>query len=74
MAKFTKTSMLTGIRRTIEFPQYTQEEFEKRYLAWKRGDGLIQEIFSELSDSGREFILTGSTDAEWDQEFGDDDG
>jgi hypothetical protein len=73
MAKFTKTSMLSGITRTIEFAQYTQDEFEKRYLAWKRGDGLIQEIFSELSDSGREFILTGSTDAEWDNEFGDDD-
>jgi hypothetical protein len=70
-ARFTNTSMLTNITRTMEFDQYTQEEFEQRYTAWRSGKLLIQEAFAELSVNGREFIKTGITHAEWEEAFGD---
>jgi hypothetical protein len=63
--------MLTGVTRTMEFSQYTQEEFEQRYTAWRSGKLLIQEAFAELSVNGREFVKTGITYEEWEKEFGD---
>ena len=69
MAKFTKTSDISGIQRTMEFKQYTQEEFDKRLAAWQRKDLLIQDAFPDLTDNGREFILTGATQEEWDSIF-----
>lgn len=65
MARITKTSMISGITRTLEMKQYTQEEFERRYYAWNTGKLLIQEAFPEVSDSAREFIKTGIIEAEW---------
>jgi len=53
----------------MEFPQYTPEEFEKRMIAWKSGNLLIQEAFKELSNNAREFIMTGATADEWDNEL-----
>lgn len=73
MAKFTKRSMFSGIVRTMEFPQYTQDQFDRLYNAWQNRKGLIQEIFTDMNDSEREFLQTGTTDAEWDAEFGDDE-
>jgi hypothetical protein len=70
-ARFTNTSMLTNITRTMEFDQYTQEEFEQRYHAWRSGRLLIQEAFAELSANGREFVKTGITYDEWEEAFGD---
>lgn len=54
----------------MQFPQYEQDEFEKRLIAWKKGM-LIQEAFPELSNNAREFILTGATQEEWDEYFKD---
>lgn len=71
-SRFTNTSMLTGITRTMEFDQYTQEEFEQRLTAWRSGKLLIQEAFAELSANGREFIKTGITHSEWEEYFGDE--
>ena len=67
MATYTKTSVLTGLTRTMEFPQYTQDDFEKRLNAWNNGKLLLQEAFEELSPNGREFILSGMTADEWDE-------
>lgn len=72
-ARITKTSMLSRKTRTMEFEQYTAEEFEKRLLAYNNGKLLLQEAFPELSNSAREFIKTGITDEEWDEYMGGSD-
>lgn len=70
-ARYTNTSKLSGVTRTIEYSQYTQEEFERRLSSWKQRRVMIQEAFPELSEDGREFIMTGITKEEWDKEFGE---
>ena len=72
-ARYTNTSALTGITRTMEFAAYTAEEFERRLHAYQSGKLLIQEAFAELSADGREFIKTGITHDEWEQYFGSDE-
>lgn len=70
-SRVTKTSIITGVTRTLEFKQYTQDEFNNRYKMWESGKLLIQEAFPELSNNAREFIKTGVTEDEWDREFSD---
>jgi hypothetical protein len=65
--------MLSRKTRTMEFAQYTAEEFEKRLLAYNQGKLLLQDAFPELSNSGREFIKSGITDDEWDEYMGGND-
>ncbi|GGA64608.1 hypothetical protein [Pelagibacterium lentulum] len=65
--KIKRTSMLSGKERTMDLP-VTDEQFAK----FEAG-ALIQDAFPNLTDSQREFILTGSTDDEWDEAFGDED-
>ncbi len=61
--KITKTSMLTGITRTFEL-DVTEEQLQKWY------DGsLIQDAMPQLSDSQREFLISGSTQEEWDEAY-----
>jgi len=60
----TKKSALSGIVRTRDLP-ISEEQLEK----WKLGQGLIQDIFSNLSAPDREFIMTGITEEEWDEAF-----
>lgn len=72
-AKITKTSMLSGVTRTLVIDHYEQDEFDTRLNAWKDGKALIQDAFPNLTDSQREFILTGSSDAEWDEYFSEKD-
>jgi hypothetical protein len=43
----------------------TQDQYDE----WLSGRGHIQNIMSNISDSDREFILSGMTDAEWDEAF-----
>jgi len=71
-ATLTKKSAFSNKTRTMSFPQYEQDEFEKRMLAWKNGM-LIQDAFPNLSDNAREFILTGATADEWDEYFSEKD-
>ena len=71
-ARFTNTSALTGVSRTMEFDAYTPEEFERRYHSWRSGKLLIQEAFEELSGDAREFIKTGITKEEWKDAFGEE--
>jgi hypothetical protein len=58
-----RRSLFSGIIRTLDLP-VTEEQIE----AWERGE-LIQNAMPNLTDSQREFIMTGVTDEEWDDEF-----
>jgi hypothetical protein len=58
----TRESPFTGEVNTMEL-KATVEQFE-RYDA---GEGLIQEIFPDLTPDEREFIMTGITAKEWDK-------
>lgn len=62
--KITRTSMFSGIERTLDLP-ITEEQLS----AWTSGT-LIQEAMPELSPNDREFVMTGVTPEEWDKEFG----
>ena len=62
--KITRTSMFTGIERTLDLP-ITESQLDE----WQEG-GLIQEVMPNLTKSQREFVMTGITDEEWDNEFG----
>lgn len=57
----TRTSMLSGITRTMDLP-VTQEDYD----AWMKG-ALIQNAMPYLSADDREFIMTGITAEEWDE-------
>lgn len=72
-ARITKTSPFTDVTHTMEFQAYDQDEFDKRLLAWRRGEKLIQEAFPELSSTAREFIKSGITEEEWKRFMGDED-
>ena len=61
--KFSRISMLTGIKREMTF-NVNPAAIE----AYKNG-GLIQDCFPNLSPSEREFIKTGITEEEWDFAF-----
>jgi hypothetical protein len=55
--------MISGTVRTKEI-DVTEEQLQQ----WESG-GLIQNVMPHLSPSDREFIMTGSTDEEWDSAF-----
>jgi len=58
-----KTSNLTGIKRTKDIPVTSEQ------MAFYLSGALIQEAFPDLNGSDREFILTGITDEEWEELF-----
>lgn len=60
----TRTSMLTGVTRTMSL-DVTEEQF----YAYQNG-ALIQNAFPHLSADDREFILSGITPDEWDTMVG----
>ncbi len=61
-----RVSMLSGKTTERDLP-ITEEELAR----WKRGES-VQKVWPQLSESDREFILTGITDEEWDAAFGSD--
>lgn len=63
--KVTRTSFYSGITRTLDL-DITEEQME----AYQTGT-LIQNAFPDLSDSDREFIITGVTAEEWIEMFGE---
>jgi hypothetical protein len=63
----TRTSLLSKLTRTKEFPTVTEEQLER----WDHGE-LVQNVFPDLSDDDREFIMTGITPEEWDELFPND--
>ena len=63
----TRVSMVSGKERSMNLP-ITYEQLE----LWQNGV-TIQNAMPHLTASEREFILTGITDTEWDDAFGDED-
>lgn len=62
--RITRKSIISGIERTRDIPVNPED-----FLAWEAGHGNIQETMPYLNDGDREFILSGITDAEWDEAF-----
>jgi hypothetical protein len=62
-----KVSMLSGKMHEIELP-ITVEEIQR----WKNGE-LAQRVWPHLTPAQREFIITGSTDEEWNAMKDDED-
>jgi hypothetical protein len=59
----TRKSQISGIVRSKEI-NITPEQLK----AWENG-ALIQRVVPQLSESDREFIISGSTDEEWEETF-----
>lgn len=59
----TKTSVYSGVERTLEIPITDEQWFE-----WKAGKP-IQHAAPNLTSAQREFLLTGMTSEEWDDLF-----
>ena len=62
--QFTRTSVVSGVTRTQDIP-VKQEELD----SWANGS-LIQVAMPHLSADEREFIMTGITPSEWEENFG----
>ena len=55
--------MISNKKHTLEIPMLP-EDFAAAYFKWKNGAN-IQDAFPNLSPSQREFIMTGTTEQEW---------
>ena len=64
--QITRRSSLTGVTRTLDIP-VTQQQLD----SWRAGT-LIQDAMPALAADLREFIMTGITNDEWKQVFGED--
>ena len=67
MMKITRTSIFSGVSRTLDIP-VTEEQLRE----WNNGM-LIQEVMPNLSADQREFLITGITAEEWAETFGEDE-
>ncbi len=54
----------------MRFDLLEQDEFERRFLMYRRGEITIDEAFPMLSRNAREFIKSGMTIDEWEKEYG----
>ena len=59
-----RTSKISNITRTLDI-DVTPDQMHRI----NHSNELIQNVVPHLSDSDREFILTGITDEEWDEAF-----
>jgi len=66
-AHITRTSPISGIRRTLQIPQYTPEEFERRLYAYDKGNVDIDDALPLLSDAAKLFVTRGFTIEEWEE-------
>ena len=57
--QITRTSMLSGMTRTLDLPVTEQQ------LAEYAAGGFLQVVFRHLPPPQREFIKSGITDEEW---------
>ena len=62
----TRKSMMSGVIRTLDLPVSPQQIRD-----WE-GGMLIQTAMPHLSKADREFIITGVTDAEWQETFAEE--
>ena len=63
-----KHSILTG-KQNVMFLPVTEVDIAK----WLAEGTLVQDAFPQLSDSAREFLISGITPEEWDATFGGDE-
>lgn len=66
--EFTRTSVISGVTRTRDI-DVTPEQ----YALWKLNNTNIQNAFPHLSAGDREFLLSGITDEEWENAFGEEE-
>tara|TARA_R110000824_G_scaffold35539_1_gene111289 strand:- start:47 stop:250 length:204 start_codon:yes stop_codon:yes gene_type:complete len=64
--QITRKSMMSGVTRTRNLP-VTPEQIRE----WE-GGMLIQNAMPHLSMTDREFVMTGVTDEEWQEEFAEE--
>jgi hypothetical protein len=65
-ARITRESILSGTTRTLEMKQYTQEEFDRAYEAYKRGEiASLSDALPLLTEKALEFIRSGTLPEEW---------
>jgi hypothetical protein len=65
--QITRKSIISGITRTREIPVDFHD-----YAVWQSGTASIQDVLHYLSDSDREFLLSGITDDEWNSLFSEE--
>lgn len=65
--KITKTSNLTGKQNTMDIP-LTSLEFDMGELRRANGE-LIQNVYPNLDNEQREFLISGITPEEWSEIF-----
>lgn len=61
-----RKSVISGIERTRNIPVNPDD-----FLSWQAGLGSVQDLMPYLTDADREFILSGITEGEWDDAFGE---
>jgi len=66
MVNVMRVSPLTGKTNIMQL-DITLDQLHQ----WENGLGLIQDIMPNLTASEREFIMTGMTDDDWDEAFGE---
>jgi hypothetical protein len=52
---------------TGKFNKATLKITKEQYNRWKNREGLIQDLFPNLSTEEREFLMTGYTPDDWDK-------
>jgi hypothetical protein len=62
MTIFTRTSVMTGKVHEMDIPNITESDVQK----WKASRVKIQDYFPKLTPAQREFLITGTTQEEWD--------
>ncbi len=65
--EITRKSLFSGVTRTVRY-KVTPEQFQQ----WRSG-ALIQDAFPDLTKAEREFLMTGTTQEEWDNAFPNED-
>jgi hypothetical protein len=58
--RVTRVSVFSGIERTVELPISPEHLY-----SWRNLGLLIQDAMPQLTDSEREFMLTGASEDEW---------
>jgi hypothetical protein len=66
-AHITRISPLSNRKRTLQIPQYTPEEFERRLYAYEKGNIDIDDALPLLSDAAKLFVTRGFTLEEWEE-------
>lgn len=66
--KITRTSIISGITRTLDI-DVTQEQLDE----YAENERVIGAIFPNISIDEREFIKSGITDEEWQDMFKEDE-